>query len=283
LWTSVEQIAAAPVAVKHNSVVRVSDVGTVTPGSPDRTMLITGNGRDAVSISISQQIDANILSVKQGVDAAMAALADALPKGIHITKVYDLAEFLSEAIANVRDAILIGGLLAVVVLVVFLRSVRLTAIAALTLPLAVVPTFLFMRIFGESINLMSLGGLAVAIGLVIDDAVVVVESIHRHAEAGGSVQEAVRQLLGPLVSSTLTTVVVFAPLGLLSGVAGQFFRALSTSLSVAVCLSLVLSLTVVPMLAGRAFQGASGRLPASIRMTDEARPSTSRRKTCTEV
>jgi len=250
LWTSLDQIAAAPVAVKSNGVVRVSDVGVVTAGSPDRTMLITGNGRDAVSVSISQQIDANILAVKQGVDAAMANLAAALPKGIQITKVYDLAEFVSASIANVRDAILLGGLLAIVVLIVFLRNLPLTVIAALSLPLAVVPTFLFLRLFHGSINLMSMGGLAVAIGLVIDDAVVVVENIHRRAHEGeAAVVDAVQQLMAPLVSSTLTTVVVFAPLGLLSGVIGQFFRALSLSLSVAVLMSLALSVSVVPMMA----------------------------------
>src|SRR4029450_11686904 len=113
---------------------------------------------------------------------------------------------------------------------------------------------LVLRVFGGSINLMSMGGLAVSIGLVIDDAVVVVENIHRRAtEAGTSVADAVSQLMAPLVSSTLTTVVVFAPLGLLSGVTGQFFRALSMSLSVAVLVSLALSITVVPMLARRAF------------------------------
>jgi len=250
LWTSVDQIAAAPVAVRNNGVVRVSDVGVVTAGSPDRTMLITGNGRDAVSISISQQIDANILAVKQGVDEAMSALAAALPTGIRITKVYDLAEFVSNSIASVRDAILLGGLLAIVVLIVFLRNARLTLIAALSLPLAVIPTFAFLRVFHGSINLMSMGGLAVAIGLVIDDAVVVVENIHRRAREGeGAVVDAVQQLMAPLLSSTLTTVVVFAPLGLLSGVIGQFFRALSLSLSVAVLMSLALSVSVVPMLA----------------------------------
>src|SRR5207253_7018612 len=119
-----------------------------------------------------------------------------------------------------------------------------------TLPLAVIPTFVFMQLFHGSINLMSLGGLAVAIGLVIDDAVVVVENIHRRAGEGAeSVVDAVAQLMAPLVSSTLTTVVVFAPLGLLSGVPGQFFRALSLSLLVAVLLSLALSLTVVPLMA----------------------------------
>ena len=255
LWSSVEDIAATPVLVKNGATVRVADIGQVFPGSPDRTLLITGNGRDAVSVSISQQIGANILSLQRGVDETLAALTKTLPAGLTITKVYDLAEFVRSAIENVRDAILIGGLLAVIVLMVFLRDARLTAIAAVTLPMAVIPTFVFMRVFGGSINLMSMGGLAVAIGLVIDDAVVVVENIHRRAAEGvASVTEAVSELVAPLVSSTLTTVVVFAPLGLLSGVPGQFFRALSQSLSVAVLLSLGLSITIVPLLARWAYR-----------------------------
>jgi CzcA family heavy metal efflux pump len=250
LWKSVDQIAQAPVKINRGATIRVSDLGTVTRGAPDRTLLITGNGRDAVSMSVAQQIGANILDLKAGVDSVLANLATVLPSGIRINRVYDLAEFVEESIASVRDAILIGGFLAVVVLIVFLRDWRLTMIAAVTLPMAVIPTFVFMRLFGGTINLMSMGGLAVAIGLVIDDAVVVVENIHRRAGEGGtSVVDAVQQLLAPLVSSTLTTVVVFAPLGLLSGVPGQFFRALSLSLSVAVLISLVLSVAVVPLMA----------------------------------
>jgi len=250
LWKSLDDIANAPLLVKNGATIRVRDIGTVTPGAPDRTLLVTGNGRDAVSVSIAQQIGANILDLKAGVDATLASIAKVLPAGIRITRVYDLAEFVEESIASVRDAILIGGLLAVVVLLVFLRDWRLTMIAAITLPMAVIPTFVFLWVFGGTINLMSLGGLAVAIGLVIDDAVVVVENIHRRAgEGGDSVVGAVQQLMAPLVSSTLTTVVVFAPLGLLSGVPGQFFRALSLSLSVAVLISLALSITVVPLMA----------------------------------
>src|SRR6185312_1173323 len=185
-----------------------------------------------------------------GVQEAVDELARALPAGLHITKVYDLAEFVRASIANVRDAILIGGFLAVVILLLFLRDWRLTLIAAITLPLAVFITFLVMRLFGESINLMSMGGLAVAIGLVIDDAVVVVEGIHRRVQEGSAapVADAIADLTGPVVSSTLTTVVVFAPLGLLSGVVGQFFRALSLTLSAAVLASLVLALTLIPLL-----------------------------------
>ena len=249
LWKSDAQIGAAPVKIKNGATIRVTDLGTVTRGAPDRTLLITGNGRDAVSMSIAQQIGANVLTLKAGVDGVLTNLTKVLPAGIRISRVYDLAEFVEESIASVRDAILIGGVLSIVVLLVFLRDWRLTMIAAVTLPMAVLPTFVFMWLFGGTINLMSMGGLAVAIGLVIDDAVVVVENIHRRAgEGGAGVVDAVQQLLGPLISSTLTTVVVFAPLALLSGVPGQFFRALSLSLSVAVLISLALSIAVVPIM-----------------------------------
>ena len=250
-WSSVPQIAETPISIRPDGVLRVKDVGQVFPGAPDRIGLITGNGRDAASISVSQQVGANILDIETGVQEAVDELARALPAGLHITKVYDLAEFVRAAIANVRDAILIGGFLAVIILLLFLRDWRLTLIASITLPLAVLMTFVVMRLFGESINLMSMGGLAVAIGLVIDDAVVVVEGIHRRVQEGSTtpVADAVTDLTGPVVSSTLTTVVVFAPLGLLSGVVGQFFRALSLTLSAAVLASLVLALTLIPLLA----------------------------------
>src|SRR3954467_337676 len=251
LWTSVDQIAETPIAIRRDGVLRVKDVGEVFRGAPDRTGLITGNGKDAASVSVSQQVGANILDIETSVQEAVNELARALPAGLHITKVYDLAEFVRASIANVRDAILIGGALAVIILLLFLRDWRLTLVAAITLPLAVLMTFDVMHLFGESINLMSMGGLAVAIGLVIDDAVVVVEGIHRRVQEGSAapVGGAITDLTAPVISSTLTTVVVFAPLGLLSGVVGQFFRALSLTLSAAVLASLVLALTLIPLMA----------------------------------
>jgi len=257
LFTSPAQIAQAPVAVRRGATIRVADVAAVFPGTPDRSNLVTGDGRDAAIINISQQVDASILGVKQGVDQVLKDLAHALPSGLRLSKVYDLAEFVATAITNVRDAILIGGVLAVIVLLVFLRDWRVTVVSAVTLPLTVMATFLFMRLFGESINLMSMGGLAVAIGLVIDDAVVVVENIFRRMESGASpeaVWEATSELVAPVVGSTLTTVVVLAPLGLLSGVVGQFFRALSLTLSVAVLISLGLALELIPLLARFAYR-----------------------------
>jgi multidrug efflux pump subunit AcrB len=256
LLTSPGEIAQTPVAVRAGATVRVGDVAAVFPGAPERTSLVTGNGRDAAIVNISQQVGASILDVQHGVDQALHDLAGSLPSGLRLSKVYDLADFVATAIANVRDAILIGGVLAVIVLLLFLRDWRVTLVSAVTLPLTVLATFLFMKLFGESINLMSMGGLAVAIGLVIDDAVVVVENIFRRMEAGASreeVWEATAELVAPVVGSTLTTVVVLVPLGLLSGVVGQFFRALSLTLSVAVLVSLVLALELIPLLARLAY------------------------------
>src|SRR6185436_18700129 len=251
LFTNIDDIANTPATVKGGSSVRVRDLGTVVNGTPDRTLLIVSEGKDAATIAVSQQLGANILTVRQGVEDALAAVVKSLPAGLTLTKTYDLAEFVAEAIANARDAILIGGFLAVLILFAFLRDFRLTLVAASTLPLTVLATFFLMWLFGESINLMSMGGLAVAIGLVIDDAVVVVENIHRRLkeESGDTaIAHATQELIAPIVGSTLTTVVVFAPLGLLSGVVGQFFRALSLTLSAAVLVSLVLSLTLIPLL-----------------------------------
>jgi CzcA family heavy metal efflux pump len=257
LWASVDDIGSTPVVVKGRAAVRVSDLGDVVSGAPDRVSLVSGNGEPAAVVSISQQIGSNILAVRDGVEGALGDLTRSLPSGLRLAKVYDLAGFVADAMASVRDAILIGGVLAVVVLFLFLRSWRITLIAALTLPLTVVSTFLFMRLFGETVNLMSMGGLAVAIGLVVDDAVVVVENIHRHFGRGerDAVESATGELFAPVVGSTLT-VVVFAPLGLLSGVVGQFFRALSITLTVSVLLSLVLALSLIPILARWAYSGA---------------------------
>ena len=251
LLPSIEALAQTPVLARGGATLRVADVARVFPGTPDRTSLVTGNGQPAALVNVSQQVGANILEVRDGVESRLRELTKSLPSGLTVTKVYDLAGFVADAIGSVRDAILIGGVLAVVVLFLFLRDWRVTAIAALTLPLTVVSTFLFMKLFGETVNLMSMGGLAVAIGLVIDDSVVVVENIHRHygqGEAAESIERAVGELVAPVIGSTLTTVVVFAPLGLLSGVVGQFFRALSITLSVSVLISLVLALTLIPLL-----------------------------------
>lgn len=237
--------------------VHIGDVAEVKYGAEDRTSIFTGGGVPASIISVTRQIGGNTIEIADEVDQAMQELQPQLPRGVKVERVYNQATLVHDSIANVRDAILIGGLLAVVVLLCFLGHVRITLIAATTIPLTVVITFFFMRLFGQTFNLMSLGGIAVAIGLVIDDAVVVVENIERHLRRRNienrrdAIYGSVGELIEAVVGSTLTTVVVFLPLVLLEGVVGQFFAALSVALTVAVLVSLVLALTLIPLLADR--------------------------------
>jgi multidrug efflux pump subunit AcrB len=199
-----------------------------------------------------------------------------LPAGVQLEPVYDQAALVRDSMRSVRDAMLLGGTLAVIVLLVFLGEWRTTLAASLTLPLTVAITLLGLLLLGDSLNLMSLGGLAVAIGIIIDDAVVVVENIERRlalhpdepvAEVIGLGTD---EIFGPVAGSTLTTVVVFAPLGLLSGVVGQFFRSFALALAVAVLVSLILAMTLIPTLvaqwAARERHTNDTRRPRGIRL-----------------
>src|SRR6266852_3764985 len=229
-FANLEEIRNTVVAIEGQVPIRVRDIAEVTDGVEDRRTLITGNGRPAALVNISAQIGANLLQLASQVKQLASNPGAALPSTLRLSVVYDLAEFVSSAIANVRDAILMGAALAVLILFIFLREGRTTLISSTSLPLSVIGTFFFLRLFGGTLNLMSLGGLAIAIGLIIDDAVVVMENIYRHLGLGRAPVEAAeigtRELLGPVVGSTATTLVVFLPLGLLTGVVGEFFRAL---------------------------------------------------------
>jgi len=251
-YRNLEDIRNTVIAVEDQSPIRLRDIAEVREGVEDPTLLVYGNGQPGALISIARQIGGNILQVADDVKQLTSNLGTAIPRTLHLAAVYDLAQFVREAVASIRDAVIIGCLLAVLVLFVFLREGRTTVIASITLPLTVISTFLFMRLFGGTLNLMSLGGMAIAIGLVIDDAVVVIENIYRHLGLGESPAEAAekgtRELLGPVIGSTATTVVVFSPLSLLSGVVGEFFSALCLTLVVAVLLSLVYALALIPLL-----------------------------------
>ncbi|HET7790577.1 MAG TPA: efflux RND transporter permease subunit [Gemmatimonadales bacterium] len=231
---------------------RVRDVATVVTGTEDHVRIIAGDGGPAALINITRQVGGNTIALADSVAHALAALAPTLPPGVHLKPVYDQATLIRDAVASVRDAMLIGAGLAVLILLVFLRHGRITAISAASIPLTLAITVFVMWMVGQTFNLMTLGAMAIAIGLVIDDAVVVTENIARHAARGGdrtgAIREAVRELVWPVTTSTLTTVVVFLPLGLLTGVVGQFFAALSLTLTIAVLVSLVLALTIIPLL-----------------------------------
>src|SRR5689334_19620871 len=232
---------------------RVRDLASVNLGTEDHVRIIAGDGRPAALLNITRQLGGNTLAIADSVAAIAASLAPSLPPGVHLKPVYDQAALVRDAVRAVRDAMLIGAALAVLVLLVFLRHARITAISATSIPLTLVITVFVMRLLEQSFNLMTLGAMAIAIGLVIDDAVVITENIARHlaltTSRTGAIRAAVQELIWPVTTSTITTVVVFLPLGLLQGVVGQFFAALATTLTVAVPVSLVLALTIIPLLA----------------------------------
>ncbi|HVS74171.1 MAG TPA: efflux RND transporter permease subunit [Candidatus Acidoferrales bacterium] len=258
-FQNLDQVRDAVIAVEGASVLHLRDVAEVRDGVEDRTILVTGNGRPAALINISRQIGSNILQLAAQVKDAAAHLGAAIPETLHISVVYDLAEFVESSVASVRDAILIGAALSVLILFVFLREARTTLIAATSLPLSVIGTFFFLYVTGGTLNLMTLGGLAIAIGLIIDNAVVVIENIYRHLGLGEpaapAAEDGTRELMGPVIGSTATTLVVFLPLGLLAGVVGEFFRALCLTLGVSVLLSLIFAVTLIPLLAERFLTG----------------------------
>jgi CzcA family heavy metal efflux pump len=246
--------------------IRVRDLATVHYGTQDLFQLAAGNGQPAALINVSRQPTGSILRVESEVLAEIDSLRPALPAGVHLDPVYDLGGLVREAIASVRDAILVGGLLAGMVLWLFLGRPGLTLASAATVPLAIAGTFAGLLLFRDSLNLMSLGGIAVAVGLIIDDAVVVVENLERHLDRAQGppsralIERAIGEILAPVTSSTLTTVVVFAPLGVLEGVVGQFFRSFSLALAVAVLLSLIYATTLLPAMAERLL-GSTGARP----------------------
>jgi len=243
------------IAEKNGQSIRLHDLGRVTIGHEDRTKAVRSNGKDAVALTVFRRLGGNALAVSSALQAVLADAAKSAPPGVRIEPVYDQGLLVRTAIANVRDAIMIGGIMSVAVLVVFLKSFRATLIAALSIPLSLVISFVFLHLTGDTLNLMSLGGLAVAIGLIIDDTVVVIENIARHLAAGetgdAAIERASREISGAVVGSTLTTILVFVPLAFVRGVIGQFFQSLSMSLSVALLVSMVVSLTIIPVLAAR--------------------------------
>jgi CzcA family heavy metal efflux pump len=232
--------------------VRISDVAMLTPATFPVYTSVDANGKPAVLLNITRQSSSNTVAVANAVAAQISQLSKTLPPGVHLTSFYDQSELVRESISSVRDAILIGLLLACVILFLFLRDWTSSLIAGLVIPVTVAVTILFLWIIGQSFNLMTLGGLAAAIGLVIDDAIVVVENIIVHRDRGESrtaaVRSALREITVPLIGSTITPVVVFLPLIAVTGVTGSFFRALAVTMTASLLTSLLLALTFTPAL-----------------------------------
>ncbi len=232
--------------------IRIGDVATVAPSVAPVYTMVTANGKPAVLLNVSRQPDSNTLQVANEVHQLVQQLGPTLPPGVHLEPFYDQSTIVRDSISSVRDAVLLGILLSSIVLVVFLRDWGTSLVAGLVIPVTLLITFIVLKFTGQSFNLMTLGGLAAAVGLVIDDAIVVLENIVLHRDAGQNrfqaIQSALRELMIPLVGSTITPIVVFLPLISITGVTGSFFRALAITMTVALFTSLLLALSWTPTL-----------------------------------
>jgi CzcA family heavy metal efflux pump len=241
----------AGIVVGHG--LRVRDVAAVTLGTEDHVRIIAGDGKPAALLNITRQPGGNTLEIVDSVASLARSVKTSLPAGVTLKPVYDQGALVRDAMKSVRDAMIIGAILAVIILLLFLHHARITAISASSIPLTLAISVFAMYLIGQTFNLMTLGAMAIAIGLVIDDSVVITENIVRHlrlnANRHEAIREAVQELIWPVTTSTLTTVVVFLPLRLLKGVVGQFFAALSITLTIAVLVSLALALTIIPLMA----------------------------------
>jgi multidrug efflux pump subunit AcrB len=244
-----------PIANSPSGPILLSAVAVVIEGAADPDVIVRGPQGEVVALSVARLPGASTVAVVDRILATADALraAHTLPADVTLTPVYDQAELVTESMTSVRDAILLGIALSLIVIALSLRDWRAGLIAALPVPVTLLGTFAFMHWFGVTLNLMSLGGLAVAIGLVVDDAIVVAEGIVARVEEGHPLPEAVelgtKDMFAAVIGTTFTTVVVFAPLGMLTGVTGSFLGAFAITLAIAVLLSMITSLTLIPLLA----------------------------------
>jgi multidrug efflux pump subunit AcrB len=232
--------------------IRIADIGEVKQSVMPVYTMVTANGTPAVLLNIFRQPDSNTVAVADAATAELNQVKQTLPPGVKVQTFYDQSTLVRDSISSVRDAILIGLILAAIILVLFLRDWGSSLVAALVIPATIAITLIAMRLMGQGFNLMTLGGLAAAVGLVIDDAIVVVENIVMHRDSGQSRGEAIRSALReirvPLVGSTITPIVVFLPLIAITGVTGTFFRALAITVGTALLTSLALAVTWTPTL-----------------------------------
>jgi len=232
--------------------VHIGDLGKVRPSVMPVYTLVTADGKSSVLLNIYRQPASNTVVVADAVHNEIESIRKTLPAGVHLQPFYDQSEIVTESMKSVRDAILIGLVLASLIMVLFLRDWGTSLVAGLVIPATIAVTFIAMNVLGMSFNLMTLGGLAAAVGLVIDDAIVVVENIVMHRDQGQSraeaIRSAIRELRVPLLGSTLTPIVVFVPLISITGVEGVFFRALALTVGMALLTSLALALTWTPTL-----------------------------------
>lgn len=254
LLESKAQIEGVVVDVVRGTPITVKDIATVIPGEEPIYNIVTADGKPAVLVNVLQQPDGNAVQIADAVNAELDQVKKTLPPDIHLAKYYDQSLLVREAISGVTESIVIGLLLSVGVLALFLKNWRTTLVAAVVIPIAALIAVVFLKLFHMSFNLMTLGGLAACIGVVIDDAIVIVENISLHLSMKKSPWEAssmaIQELTPALIGSTLTPMVVFVPLVFLGGITAVFFRALAMTLVTALGASLILAIFFTPVLSG---------------------------------
>jgi HAE1 family hydrophobic/amphiphilic exporter-1 len=252
-FTTVEEIAGLIVSTGESRPVYLRDIAEVRQGFKEREAVIRMNGEEAVEIAVYKEGDANTVSVARGVEAQLEKLRQDLLPGMQITSVDDQSVFIKRAVGEVVNAALLGGLLAVLVIFAFLRNFWFTVTIAVSIPVSIIATFFLMGQTGISLNIMSLGGIALATGLLVDNAIVVLENISRfRANGEGLLKAAIHGASGvggAVVASTLTTIAVFLPLAFVEGVAGQLFRDQALTVTFALAISLLVAVTLIPMMA----------------------------------
>ena len=252
-FQSVDEFRDAIVAYVADRPVHLRDVATVERGHKDREAITRVRGQESVELAVYKEGDANTVQVARRIDQRLASLRNTLPDSIELVKIYDQSTFISSAVDNVRIAAILGGLIAIFVLYGFLRDSRATTIVGIAIPVSVIGTFLLMYTNDISLNIMSLGGIALAVGMLVDNSIVVLENIVRKKEQGEGIIEAAQngtaEVGSAVVAATLTTIAVFFPMVFISGIAGQLFRDQALTVTFALVFSLIVALTLIPMLA----------------------------------
>ena len=247
------QIENVVVKTVNGAVVRVRDVAQVKASPAPQWIRVTADGRDAVLVNVYQQPGGNTVQIAKAVQQAFAKAKAQGPADMQVKAWYDQSDLILDSASSLRNAIIIGVVLAALVLLIFLRDWKVTLAAVVAVPVVLAATTLVLKVFGQSFNIMTLGGMAAAIGLIIDDAIVMIEHIERRlsedADKGrATILRAVGEFMRPLVSSSAATIVIFLPLAFLSGVTGAFFKALSVTMTVALVLSFLTAWWLVPVL-----------------------------------
>jgi CzcA family heavy metal efflux pump len=246
-------IANLTVAVKHQIPITIGDLGKVFPSVEKRMVETSGNGHDAVLINVVKQQDANTVEVAHGITKTLDAMKPQLPSGITYSVFYDQSQIVEESKQSVVEAIVVGGILALLVIFSFLKNLRTAFVVLFILPLSILFSFVLMKLFHQTLNIMTLGAMAIALGLVTDDGIVVAENIFRELEQGKTLEMAVADgvhaITPAMVGSSLATMAAFFPLMFLSGITGQFIAPLSIVMNSTLGVSLLLSLLLLPILA----------------------------------